>query len=136
MPLRAVLPKRYVHPVDDVNDVNLKSNRRADSALPPPAARTARLVVYMSTTAFHSAGTSFTPPRGLKGHSPKSGVATENAPHAASSEPESTSENTNASSRRRHGRTAVELPVSETAVLAVYTKALRSAPLSDQTRRT
>jgi len=35
----------------------------------------------------------------------------ENAPHTASSEPESTSENTNASSGRHHGRTAIELPV-------------------------
>ena len=63
-------------------------------------------------------------------------MATENALRTGSQDPESTSENTNASSRRRHGRTAVELPVSETAVLAEYTKALRSAPLSDQTRRT
>ncbi len=63
-------------------------------------------------------------------------MVTENALHTGSQDPESTSENTNASSRRRHGRTAIELPASETAVLADYTTALRSAPLSDQTRRT
>jgi hypothetical protein len=63
-------------------------------------------------------------------------VATENALQTGSQDPESASENTNASSRRRHGRTAIELPASQTAVLADYTTALRSAPLSDQTRRT
>jgi site-specific recombinase XerD len=63
-------------------------------------------------------------------------VATENALQQGSQDPESTSENTNASSRRRHGRTAIALPASETAVLADYMTALRSAPLSDQTRRT
>ncbi|MGO9958163.1 MAG: tyrosine-type recombinase/integrase [Solirubrobacteraceae bacterium] len=63
-------------------------------------------------------------------------MATENALQEGSQDPESTSENTNASSRRRHGRTAIALPASETAVLADYTTALRSAPLSDQTRRT
>ena len=63
-------------------------------------------------------------------------MATENALHTGSPDPESTSENTKASSRRRPGRTAIELPASETAVLADYTTALRSAPLSDQTRRT
>ena len=63
-------------------------------------------------------------------------MATENALHTGSQDPESTSENTKASSRRRHGRTAIELPASQTAVLAYYTEALRSAPLSDQTRRT
>jgi site-specific recombinase XerC len=63
-------------------------------------------------------------------------VATENALHTASQDPKAASENTNASFGRRHGRTAIELPASETAVLADYTTALRSAPLSDQTRRT
>src|SRR5450755_4178289 len=63
-------------------------------------------------------------------------MASENAPQEGSREPKSTSENTNASSRRRRGRTAIELPASETAVLDDYAAALRSAPLSDQTRRT
>ena len=60
MPVRDVLPRRYVHPVDDVNDVGLESDRTPAAVL-PPAARMARLVVYMSTTAILSAGTSLTP---------------------------------------------------------------------------
>ena len=39
-------------------------------------------------------------------------------------------------SRRRRGRAAVDLAASEAAVLDAYTEALRSAPLSNQTRRT
>ncbi len=50
--------------------------------------------------------------------------------------PESASENTKASSARRRGRAAVDLPAFEATVLDDYTEALRSAPLSDQTRRT
>jgi site-specific recombinase XerD len=63
-------------------------------------------------------------------------VATENALPAGSQAPESASENTTASSARRRGRAAVDLPAFEAAVLDDYTAALRSAPLSDQTRRT
>jgi hypothetical protein len=63
-------------------------------------------------------------------------VATENALHTGSQDPEFTSENTDGSSRRRPGRAPIALPASQTAVLADYIKALRSAPLSDQTRRT
>jgi integrase/recombinase XerC len=63
-------------------------------------------------------------------------VATENALPTGSPVPEFTSENTNASSSRRHGRAAVDLPTPEAAILDDYTKALHSAPLSDQTRRT
>jgi site-specific recombinase XerD len=63
-------------------------------------------------------------------------VATENALPAGSQAPKSASENTKASSARRRGRAAVDLPASEAAVLHDYTEALRSAPLSDQTRRT
>jgi site-specific recombinase XerD len=50
--------------------------------------------------------------------------------------PESTSENTNAPGWHRRGRAAIDLPPSQAAVLDDYTTALRSAPLSDQTRRT
>ena len=63
-------------------------------------------------------------------------MATENALPAGSQAPESASENTKASSARRRGRAAVELPAFEATVLDDYTEALRSAPLSDQTRRT
>jgi site-specific recombinase XerD len=63
-------------------------------------------------------------------------VATENPLPAGSQAPESAAENTTASSARRRGRAAVDLPASEAAVLDDYTEALRSAPLSDQTRRT
>jgi site-specific recombinase XerD len=63
-------------------------------------------------------------------------VATENALRAGSQVPESASENTKASSARRRGRAAVDLPAFEAGVLDDYTEALRSAPLSDQTRRT
>ncbi len=50
--------------------------------------------------------------------------------------PESASENSKASSARRRIRAAVHLPAAEAAVLDDYTEALRSAPLSDQTRST
>jgi hypothetical protein len=63
-------------------------------------------------------------------------VAAENPLPAGSQTPESASENTNASSARRRGRAAVDLPAFEAAVLDDYTEALRSAPLCDQTRRT
>jgi site-specific recombinase XerD len=63
-------------------------------------------------------------------------VATENALHTGSHDPESASENTQAPSARRRGRAAIDLPTLEAAVLDDYIEALRSAPLSDQTRRT
>jgi len=63
-------------------------------------------------------------------------VATENAQKVSGSDPESASENTAAPSRRRRGRAAVTLAASYIGVLDGYTAALRSAPLSDQTRRT
>jgi hypothetical protein len=63
-------------------------------------------------------------------------VATENAKKRSGQELESASENTAAPSERRRGRAAVDLPASYAAVLDDYTAALRSAPLSDQTRRT
>jgi integrase/recombinase XerC len=63
-------------------------------------------------------------------------VTTENALHDGSQDPESASENTNAPSGRRRGRAAVDLPASQAAILDDYAEALRSAPLSDQTRRT
>ena len=54
-----------VHPVDDVNDVSARVRSPAGSALPLPPPPTARLVVYMSTTAIPSAGMSCTPKREL-----------------------------------------------------------------------
>jgi integrase/recombinase XerC len=63
-------------------------------------------------------------------------VATENALQQGSQDPESASENTKALSGRRRGRAAVDLPTSQAAILDDYAEALRSAPLSDQTRRT
>ncbi len=63
-------------------------------------------------------------------------MTTENALHDGSRDSESTSENTNAPSGRRRGRAAVDLPASQAAILDDYAEALRSAPLSDQTRRT
>jgi site-specific recombinase XerD len=63
-------------------------------------------------------------------------VASENALPDRSETSKSASENTRAPAGRRRGREAVDLPSSEAAVLAGYTNALRSAPLSDRTRRT
>jgi integrase/recombinase XerC len=63
-------------------------------------------------------------------------VATENALQQTSQDPKSASENTKALSERRRGRAAIDLPTSQAAILDGYAAALRSAPLSDQTRRT
>jgi hypothetical protein len=63
-------------------------------------------------------------------------VATENALQQGSQDPESASENTKVLPGRRRGRAAVDLPTFQAAILDDYAEALRSAPLSDQTRRT
>jgi site-specific recombinase XerD len=63
-------------------------------------------------------------------------VATENALPAGSQAPQSASENTTPPAARPRGRVAVGLSEPFTAVLEDYAAALRSAPLSDQTRRT
>jgi len=51
-------------------------------------------------------------------------------------DPRSASENTTAPAPRPHGRAAIDLSEPFTAVLEQYAAALKSAPLSDQTRRT
>ena len=63
-------------------------------------------------------------------------MATENALQPGPLDPESASENTKALAERRRGRAAIDLPASQAAILDDYAAALRSAPLSDQTRRT
>lgn len=63
-------------------------------------------------------------------------MASGNARQEASQGTLSASENTTALSTRRRGRAAVDLPDPYAAVLEDYAVALRSAPLSDQTRRT
>jgi integrase/recombinase XerC len=62
-------------------------------------------------------------------------MASENATRRAAQDPESASENTTPAARPR-GRVAVGLSEPFTAVLEDYAAALKSAPLSDQTRRT
>ena len=64
------------------------------------------------------------------------GVASENTHEHGGQGPESASENTTAPAPRRRGRAAVTLPERFATVLDDYAAALRSAPLSDQTRRT
>lgn len=63
-------------------------------------------------------------------------MASGKAQQAASQDAESASENTTALSTGRRGRPAVELPEPYAGVFGDYGAALRSAPLSDQTRRT
>jgi site-specific recombinase XerD len=63
-------------------------------------------------------------------------MASENADLDARQDAESTSENRLAPAARRRGRAPVELPEPFIAVLDDYELALKSAPLSDQTRRT
>src|SRR5450755_3475292 len=61
MPLGDVLRSRYVHHVDDVNDVSLGEESRGRTAFVPTPAALARLVAYMSTTAIANAGGAFAP---------------------------------------------------------------------------
>jgi hypothetical protein len=61
-------------------------------------------------------------------------VATENALQTGTHAPKSASENTTTPAGAASG--TVDLPASQAAMLDDYTAALRSAPLSDQTRRT
>ena len=63
-------------------------------------------------------------------------MATENATKPGAQKPASASENTTAPPRRRRGRAPLQLPAPFAELLDTYTQALRSAPLSDQTRRT
>jgi site-specific recombinase XerD len=63
-------------------------------------------------------------------------VAAENAQQGSGQEPETASENTTALPQRRRGRAPLDLPDPFAAVLGGYIEALRSAPLSDLTRRT
>lgn len=63
-------------------------------------------------------------------------MASENADPLRQQDPESTSENTAPLAPGRRGRVPVTLDESLGAVLEEYAAALKTAPLSDQTRRT
>jgi len=63
-------------------------------------------------------------------------VATENTKHLRRHGAGTTTENTAPPSGRRRGRPAIALPTPYAAVLDDYAAALRTAPLSEQTRRT
>ena len=63
-------------------------------------------------------------------------MASENAQNRGAKRPESASENAGDGSRGRRGRAPVDLPAAFAEVLAAYSAALASAPLSAQSRRT
>jgi len=63
-------------------------------------------------------------------------MASENAQGRGGQDPRSASEDTTAPAPRPRGRAAIDLSEPFTAVLEEYAAALKSAPLSDQTRRT
>src|SRR6266849_3641658 len=63
-------------------------------------------------------------------------MTSENSLAEATLDPGFTSENTAGPPRRRYGRAPVDLPAAFDAVIGDYVRALATAPLSAQTRRT